>query len=282
MTRQIFSLHCYMKNKNIKTFKYFWDHRIQVKYYNSLYGHKPLVLTPNWQESSNLEFICMWEKCTQKNLKINQKKCVSQQFPFFHFNTLLLMMMAHQLLSNISSFNPQPYLRMTTLHFSSGSKEVYICQSGLKICLMLFHFTNSQFFKYVFIHLSFFHNAKSVFQIMQEISSQRYIFSSYCLKMFNVRYGIHRKMWLEQLMTSLLKCSPFFPLFQQPVKIIVLAASKNLECSLKEKDKYIFCFQTVYEITNANNFYCSCILPTYISGKHLSCFGFCFELEKLS
>lgn len=95
MTRRTFSLHCHMENKNIKTFKYIWDHRIQVKYYNSLYGHKPLVSASNWQESSSSEFICMWEKkYSEKNLKVNQKKCLIA-VAFFHFNTLLLMVMAH-------------------------------------------------------------------------------------------------------------------------------------------------------------------------------------------
>lgn len=57
---------------------------------------------------------------------------------------------------------------------------------------------------------------------------------------------IHRKMWSEQLMTSYKSAVHFSPLFQQPVKIILLAATKNFECSLKENDKYFFT-QTVYD-----------------------------------
>lgn len=44
---------------------------------------------------------------------------------------------------------------------------------------------------------------------------------------------IHRKMWSEQLMNSYTSAVRFSTLFQQPVKIIRLAASKNSEYSLK-------------------------------------------------
>lgn len=75
---------------------------------------------------------------------------------------------------------------------------------------------------------------------------------------------IHRKMWSEQLMNSYTSAVRFSALFQQPVKIIRLAASKNSEYSLKAN---IFFPQTVYDdkclgITNAKILYCSCVLPT--------------------
>lgn len=83
---------------------------------------------------------------------------------------------------------------------------------------------------------------------------------------FMLHMEIHRKMWSEQLMASYRSAVHFSPLFQQPVKIILLAASKNSECSLKENDKYFFP-QTVYGdkclgITDAKRLYCSCVLPT--------------------
>lgn len=86
--------------------------------------------------------------------------------------------------------------------------------------------------------------------------------------MFNVTYGNPQKDVVRTINDILTEVQSIFSsLFQQPVKIIVLAASKNLECSLEEKDYYFFFFQTLYdykclEITSANNFYYSCILPT--------------------
>lgn len=53
---------------------------------------------------------------------------------------------------------------------------------------------------------------------------------------FMLHREIHNKIWSEQLMTSYTSAVHSHPLFQQPLKIILLAASKNSECSLKEND----------------------------------------------
>lgn len=72
---------------------------------------------------------------------------------------------------------------------------------------------------------------------------------------------IHNKIRTERLMTSYTSAVHSHSLFQQPVKIILLAASKNSECSLKEnvKENYFFFFSwTAHDgkrlrITNAKD-----------------------------
>lgn len=73
---------------------------------------------------------------------------------------------------------------------------------------------------------------------------------------------IHNKIWSEQLMTSYTSAVHSHPLFQEPVKIILLSASKNSECSLKgnvkENDFFFFFPWTVYDgkclrVTNAKD-----------------------------